>query len=362
MKVNYKIFLLLISLIFIIGEAKSQTIAVDLQTYIQQTIDSAYEKEKIPGIFVAVLDNEKRSYFSSGFAKPEIKTHFDSTTVFEIGSITKTFTAYILMAVLHEKRISDTASIINFLPDSVQKNKNLLRISFISLMNHTSGLPRLPNNLKIENVRQPYENYSEKDLYAYLKVCTPMPDGKYNYSNLGAGLGGVLAERISGKTYAQLLDEYIFLPFKMVTEFNTVANSNNYSQGYFAKDDKTPYWNMNVLAPAGGLKCSGSEMLSYLQNLCFPQTKNAKKIISELTSQTVTINEKLAVGRGWHIFFEKDEPAIYWHNGGTYGFSTFCAFIKGSSKAVMVVINQTGKNNISDLLGIKIIKKMMSEK
>lgn len=362
MKYKLNFLLLLCGLTIFAEQIKSQTVAENLNTYIQQTIDSAYQKEKVPGIFVAVLDNEKRNYFSSGFANPDTQKIFDSTTVFEIGSITKTFTAYLLMAVLHEKGISDSVSIISYLPDTVQKNKNLQSISFLSLMNHTSGLPRLPDNMKVENARQPYENYSEKDLYDYLKVCSPKPDGKSNYSNLGGGLAGILAERISGKTYAQLLDWYIFLPFNMVTEANAVTGSTNNSQGYFAKDDKTPYWNMNVLAPAGGLKCSGSEMLTYLQNLCFPKTENSKRIIDELTTQTVAINERIAVGRGWHIFYEKDEPTIYWHNGATYGFSTFCAFLKGSSKVVTVVINQTGKNSVSDLLGIKIIKQMMSEK
>lgn len=362
MKKKLSVIFIATCLLFVSLVTKAQQTTGDIQTFIQQTIDSAYQKEKVPGIFVAVLNNAKRNYLSVGYANPDTEKKFDSTTVFEIGSITKTFTAYILMSVLHEKGISDTASIINYLPDSVQKNKNLQGISFLSLMNHTSGLPRLPNNMKIKNVRQPYENYAENDLYAYLKTCTPKPDGKSNYSNLGAGLGGVLAERMAGKTYAQLLDKFIFIPFKMVTEANSVASSNNNSQGYFAKDDKTTYWKMNVLAPAGGLKCSGSEMLNYLQNLCFPQTAYSKQIIDELITPTVKINERIAVGRGWHIFFEKDEPAIYWHNGGTYGFSTFCAFVKNSSKAVMVVINQTGKNAVSDLLGIIIIKRMMGEK
>lgn len=361
MKKKLSVIFLATCLLFVSVATKAQQNTGYIQSFIQQTIDSVYQKEKVPGIFVAVLNNAKRNYLSVGYANPDTEKKFDSTTIFEIGSITKTFTAYILMSVLHEKGISDTASIINYLPDSVQINKTLQGISFLSLMNHTSGLPRLPTNMKIKNVRQPYENYTENDLYAYLKTCTPKPDGKSNYSNLGAGLAGVLAERITGKTYAQLLDRYIFLPFKMVTEANSVANSNNNSQGYFAKDDKTPYWNMNVLAPAGGLKCSGSEMLSYLQNLCFPQTAFSKHIIDALTTQTVSINKNIAVGRGWHILLKKDEQPVYWHNGGTYGFSTFCAFVKNSSKAVIVVINQTGKNAVSDLLGITILKRMLSE-
>ena len=55
----------------------------------------------------------------------------------------------------------------------------------------------------------------------------------------------------------------------------------------------------------------------------------------------------------------KDKPIIYWHNGGTYGFSTFAAFIKGQQKAVIVVINKFNQNNISDGLGIAIMKELI---
>lgn len=339
----------------------AQTGKENLTSFIKQNIDSVYAKENPPGIFVAILDNGKRHYFNAGFANPDKQMPFDSLTLFEIGSITKTFTAYVLTAVLMEKNISETTSILKYLPEDVQQNKNLDSISFLSLMNHTSGLPRIPGNMKPANNRQPYEDYNSDNLFAFLKTCKPKPDGNSNYSNLGAGLAGVLAERISGKTYAALLDKYIFLPFKMVTPANAIAATENKSQGYYGKDDKTDYWNMNVLAPAGGLKCNASEMLTYLHNTCFPQPGNSNKIADKLTAQTITLSPKMSIGRGWLIFKKGDQPPIYWHNGGTFGFSTFCAFAKNKSKAVIVVINQFNKNAPADGLGFKVIQKLISE-
>jgi CubicO group peptidase (beta-lactamase class C family) len=357
---TYKLILLIGCLSFL-NSSKAQTSKETLSDFIQQYADSIVKKESLPGIFIAVLHNGERLYYNSGFADPEKQMPFDAATMFEIGSITKTFTAYVLTAVLMENKIVETDAIVKYLPDTVQQNKNLNSISFLNLMNHTSGLPRLPDNMYPVNNRQPYENYTATELFAYLKNCNPKPDGKSNYSNLGAGVAGMLAERISGKTYAALLDQYIFLPFKIVSPANGIDVTQNKSTGYYAKDDKTPYWNMNVLAPAGGLKCTGTEMLTYLQNMCFPQSGNSKIIVDKLTAQTVAVNPKVGVGRGWHIFNDKDQPIFYWHNGGTYGFSTFCAFVKDKNKAVIVAINQFSKNALSDGLGVKIIKKLISE-
>lgn len=326
---------------------------------IQAKVDSLYTAENLPGIFVGVLDKGKRNYYGAGFADPDKKMSFDSATLFEIGSITKTFTAYVLVSVLNEKKISDTSSILTYLPDSVQQNKKLASISFLSLMNHTSGLPRLPQNLNLnKNPMAPYDDYTSGDLFAYLKTCSPQPDGKSNYSNLGAGLAGVLAERISGKTYAELLDQYIFLPFKIVTPDKSIAKSDNKSQGYFMDGNKSDYWNMNVLVAAGGLKCSASEMLTYLQTMSVPTNEDAKKIIDQLLAPTVKISPVMKVGRGWHIAAKENNKAVYWHNGGTYGFSTFGAFYPGEDKAVIVVVNQFNKNAVSDQLGMWLIKQL----
>ena len=341
------------------GKAQHHLTHANTPNFIKEKVDSAFNKNKVASIFVGVINNGKPSYYSAGFANPDTKMDFDSATLFEIGSITKTFTAYALQKVLDENNIADTASILPYLPDSVQLNKALEKITFLNLMNHTAGLPRLPDNMKLSmDDKAPYDHYTSSNLFDFLKKYIPVMNGKSNYSNLGMGLAGVLAERISKKSYAVLLEENIFRPFNMIEGVAPFSMDDNKSQGYF-DDEKVPYWNMDVLAPAGGLKCTGKEMMTYLQYMAIPKSTAAKKIIAELLQPTVSINTRVKVCKAWHTLEEKDQPIIYWHNGGTYGFSTFAAFIKGQQKAVIVVINKFNQNNTSDALGIAIMKELI---
>jgi CubicO group peptidase (beta-lactamase class C family) len=329
-----------------------------LDAFILRKTDSLYKKGKVPGVFVGVLNNSERNYYNFGFADPDKKMPFDSATVFEIGSITKTFTAYVLESVLKEKGIGDSTSIITYLPDSLQKNKALEATTFVSLLNHTSGLPRLPENMDLEtNMMQPYADYNLQMLFDYLETATPKPDGRSYYSNLGATLAGILSERISGKPYRILLDEYILTPFKMTMARQPLSEITNKAQGHFS-GNKSDYWDMNVMMPAGGIVCSTSDLLTYLQHISQP-SNDSKAIVDDLLTPTVAVSRTLRVAKGWHIIEEKDKPAVYWHNGGTYGFSTYAAFLKDKSKAVVIVVNEFNKNQVSDVLGELIIKKLM---
>ncbi|NTS40643.1 beta-lactamase family protein [Flavisolibacter sp. BT320] len=332
--------------------------AKDLQYFIRQKGDSLLQAEKLPGILVGVLDGNSRQFFSFGFADPANKVPFDSATIFEAGSITKTFTAYLLQTVLQEKGISDAASILPYLPDSVQGNKALEPVTFLSLLNHTSGLPRLPANFPLASTA-PYDNYTAADLFAFLKQCKPAPDGKSNYSNLGAGLAGWLAQKIAGKAYKTLLHEYIFGPFAMT---NAATATGRKAQGHFGTT-QPPFWNMDVLFPAGGLQCSASDMLHYLARMSQPgkEKKVQAAIVEKLLQPTATVSPVMYIGRAWFGLTQKDKPTIYWHNGGTFGFSTFAGFYKGSSRAVIVVVNQFNKNTASDGLGMAILQQLLKQ-
>jgi CubicO group peptidase (beta-lactamase class C family) len=331
-----------------------------LDSFINRKADSIAKKENLTGVLIAVQNGAKRNYYNFGFANPTTKAPFDSLTIVEAGSITKTFTAYVLLKVLQQKNISDRTSIITYLPDSVQTNKGLKAITFLHLLNHTSGLPRMPDNIEATstNQLQPYENYGDNNLYSYLKTCKAKPSEQSNYSNLGAGLAGVLAAKISGLSYEELLQQYIIKPFGIqITNALNEPNTPNKAQGFMEKE-AVPYWNMSVLSPAGGVKCNAAAMLTYLQNISLPLAEN-KSIVDSLTATTVALSPIMSIGRAWHTYERKNKPTIYWHNGGTFGFSTFAGFLKGTNKVAFVVVNEFDKNSSSDGLGMAILNKLL---
>jgi CubicO group peptidase (beta-lactamase class C family) len=333
-------------LLLLSNSVKSQDLS-----FIQKQIDSVYVKGKlIGGILVGILDKDKRSFYTTGYAVPDDKTLFDSKTIVEIGSITKTFTAYVLLQVLKENNINENTSIIPYLPDSMQVNESLRKITFLNLMNHTAGLPRVPSNMVFSQT--PYDNYELRDLYSFLKKYEVISVGKCDYSNLGFGLAGVLAAQISGKPYQELLQKYIFKPFGMLKK----SKISQKAQGYF-DGEKSAFWNMNCLAPAGGVQCSADDMLSYLSNISIPKNKS---LVDSLTSQTVSINKRIQMGRGWHIYTAKNGNQFYWHNGGTFGFSTFTAFSKNTNKGFFMVLNEYNKNQILDVVGFKLINSFLN--
>ena len=331
-----------------------------LSAFIKNTGDSLLKNEKLPGIFVGVLDNGTRSFYNFGFADPDKQMPFDSATLFEIASITKTFTAFVLEKVLLEKHISDTTSIINYLPDSVKQNKALEPVTFLRLMNHTSGLPRLPENMDIKTFNMtPYDSYSPDMLFSYLKTSKPGYMGnQVLYSNLGAGLAGLLAQRISGKSYFELVDKYIFGPFKLGKADKDYKNIANKAQGYF-KNEKSTYWSMNALGPTYIIKSSADEMLSYLQYMSTP-TGSDKAFVDQLLQPSAIYAPGSHISRAWFTVEQEGKPTIYWHNGGSYGFSSFGGFIPGKNKAVIVVVNKFGQNGTSDGLGIAILDKLIN--
>lgn len=326
---------------------------------IQTKVDDVFKSKPIPGIIVGVSINGRHSFFTAGFADKENRIPFTQTTQFEIGSITKTFTAYLLEAVLEKKKVLDTTSLTRFLPDSIAANKSISTIQFIQLLNHTSGLPRLPDNLSTKgNFFQPYANYRKEDLYYYLSKAKIKNTGKDNYSNLGLGLAGVLAENISGKPYEVLLKKYISKPFKLKNTGIYAAEKSNKAVGYFDKQI-APYWDMSVLVGAGGIKSDATDMLTYLDYIV---EHTSKPLIASVLQKTVMIDNNTHIAKGWHINDKNNETHFFWHNGGTYGFSTFCAFNPKNKNCIIIAINSFSKNLIVDQLGFELMGTLLDQK
>src|SRR5687768_4364969 len=151
------------------------------------------------GFVLAVVERGKAPrYYSTGTAGVA-GVRLDSTTVFEIGSITKVFTSALLADMVQRGEVKLDDPISKYLPKAVRvpvrKGKE---ITLIDLATQSSGLPRLPSNLKPASVANPYADYTVANLYEFLSGYTLTRDigSQYEYSNLGVGLlGHVLSLR-----------------------------------------------------------------------------------------------------------------------------------------------------------------------
>ncbi len=317
-------------------------------TKADKTIDEAareyLEKKGTVGVSIGVLQNGVMRTYTYGETEKGSGEMPGTHSVYEIGSITKTFTATLLAWYVNTGKVLLNDPITKYLPDSVKMNEELKGITLQMLSNHTSGLPRVPDNLMDGNANllNPYKLYNRKKLFSYLKRCklVSAPGTVAAYSNLGAGLLGTLLEVATKKPYEKMLDEIIITPLKLDATGISLKNSEHAAQllpVYNENGEKTPRWDFDALAGAGAVRSTSIDLLVYAQaNLDLNTSPRGKALA--MTQKITHEDEKMNIGLGWMLRKGLKYP-VYWHNGGTYGSSSYIGFIPGKGAAVVVLSN-----------------------
>lgn len=338
--------------------ATSNKLSTVLDKQVDSIARSYIQKSNTVGLSIGILKDGKMKTYGYGETSKGSKELPDANTILEIGSITKTFTATILAHYINEGKISLTDPIIKYLPDSLSANSELHKITILNLSNHTSGLPGIPGNFANNmNPANPYIHYDEKLLFSGLRTCklTTAPGTAYAYSNLGIGLLGVILERVSGKTYEQLVKQLISVPLHMNNTSQRLAPQQNkhFAKVYDADGDETQPWDFNALAGCGSLRSTVNDLLLYAK-------ANIKCDYAPL-SNSFTLTHKITyakdpvVGLGWHLL-QKDGASYYWHNGGTGGSRSY--LILNTEKKIAVVVLSNSNVGVDDI-GISILKKII---
>jgi CubicO group peptidase (beta-lactamase class C family) len=325
-------------------------------------VDSAariyIQKSNTVGVRIGVIAND--NIYTYGYGETIRGNHKipNDENFFEIGSITKTFTAILLAYYADEGKLKLTDPITKYLPDSVASNPELKSIKLINLINHTSGLSRIPDNLisHATDPLNPYKDYDKPLLYAYLKTCTlqSKPGEKYAYSNLAVGLLGSILEDINGAVFEQMVKDVICKPLAMLStgQYLNPLLSPRFVQVYGAGGAPTPAWDFDVLAACGALRSTMNDMLLYAKANLHPVTGKLSKAIT-LTHQ-VTFSKDVKIGMAWHIITVNGVD-YYYHNGITNGSNSFLAFNSQKNIAVIILSNAAES---TDALGVEILKKI----
>lgn len=336
----------------------SNKMLTKLDSIIDTTIKPFIQNSINAGLSIGIIQNGETTFYHYGETKKETAKLPTNNTIYEIGSITKTFTGYLLAQAITDKKVSLDDDIRKFM---ASKYTNLefegKPILIKHLVNHTSTLPRLPENLDQQpnfDPENPYINYSKEMISIYLQdfKMNTQPGIKQEYSNFGVALLGIILENVYKMPYKSLVKNYISMPFKMKNTFESVPTNliPNFATGYNAGGLEAKHWDLGSFVAAGGIKSTIEDMTKYLQENI---TETNPKIA--LSHEITFTNEKQSNGFAWVIYKTKDNNSLIWHNGGTGGFTSFCGFIKEKKYGVVVLNNST---NSVDNIAVSILKKL----
>ncbi len=262
-------------------------------------------------------------------------------SAFEIGSITKTFTATMLAELVYSGKVDLNEPIKNILPIHMhQSSLSGKEVTLLHLANHTSGFPKEPGNLIFDwsIPGSPYKFYDTTKLYDYLSkriTLLSIPGEKREYSNLGGGLLGHLLTLLTGKSYENLLSEFICKPLGMKNTFVSLdsTETNKLIPGRDPNGNITHNWDLNVLVGGGGIKSSTEDMVKYLRAHMTDTT------FYLMTQQpTIKYTENNFAGLGW-TWFAIDNFKFVSATGGTGGYSCCVIFERGTKKAIVLLTN-----------------------
>jgi CubicO group peptidase (beta-lactamase class C family) len=342
--------------------------AADLQAVLDKDIAEALKSGQLApetgaGVSIGVVEHGVRRVFSYGVAKPD--------SIFEIGSITKTFTALMLSQMVEQGKVKLDEPVRELLPGGTVAKPEGAEITLLDIATQHSGLPRLPDNLGTAIPGNPYADYHAANLYEFMAkqgVAKPATAG-FVYSNLGFGLlGQALAVR-AGKAWPALLHEEVAGPLGLK---DTAVSLTPEQQARFLPahgGDHSPAhaWDFDALAGCGAIRSTAGDLLSYLEANLHPESvkpaaewKAGATLAAALTQQhelRADVVPGTRIGLAW--LFET-ESGNYWHNGATGGYSAYAFFNPKQDFAAVVLLNTTlGRDgSFADRLGQHIAERL----
>lgn len=321
---------------------------------IQAECNSLLLDQEIQAVSLGVITNGNVYKFHLGKLTTGETPNED--TLYEIASLTKTFTGTLLAQAISEKKATIDDDIRNHLSENFPNLEfNQKPITFRHLVTHTSGLPRifpdspgLFENPDWDNL--PYEinklqtGFSESQFLEELHQVTldTIPGFKFGYSNAGANLLGFCLENIYGKTYGKLLSEYILEPLQMTKTRITAPSGEDkklLALGLNPNGLVMPSRAEKEMKAEGGLFSTLDDMIKYMEF----QLNEANEVVK--ISHQELLNGRYGDfenGLFWQIFKNGQSHTKIFQNGGAYGTSSWLTIVPEPKVGVIILTNVSG--------------------
>ena len=314
------------------------------------------------GLAVALVTPTNATIMTFGRPSLSSATPTSADNLFELGSITKTFTALTLARQIEHGALRLEEPVQELLPGGAKLPEAARGITLRHLTTHTSGFPRMPAGWSplpglgmLLFGSDPYAGYTQADLLADVrKVKLESKPGTHaSYSNFGMTLLGYLLRTNAGCSYETLVKREVCLPLGMQDTTITLdpAQASRAAQGYrsvlrfgpvVVALRSAPWFKGNDLGGAGALRSTATDMLRYLQANMHPEGQSLEHAIRESHKVLFKEDEQVSFGMNWiHVQNQRLKQELIWHNGGTGGFRTFLGFTADSRFGVLILSNST---------------------
>jgi CubicO group peptidase (beta-lactamase class C family) len=331
-------------------------------------------EDNIGSISAAIIINNKLAWSQAfGLANPLIKAYADTSTIYRIASISKTFTAFLMMQMVEKGYFKLDDPIEKYLPEikGLIGYSDSTLITFRNLASHTSGLTKEP---KLKNAAVgPIEDWENKILLSIPTTSFQAKPGmEYSYSNIGYGILGLAISRATSKPFIGLVIDNIFIPLNMKNSFfivpvsDTIRLSLGVGGNPDKKDIKTPYREhkgRGYKVPNGGIYTTPNDLAKFVIALMGTSDKKIINDESRKLMQTIcTPNDsRNGYGLGLNISTTDDDLIIIGHSGSIAGYSSyFCFDIKNGNAVILLRNYNSGKTDLalrSTILLEKLAKK-----
>ncbi|WP_041208093.1 FOX/MOX family class C beta-lactamase [Aeromonas jandaei] len=354
---------------------------VPLATIVDGTIQPVLKEYRIPGMAVAVLKDGKAHYFNYGVANRESGQRVSEQTLFEIGSVSKTYTSTLGAYAVVKGGFK--------LDDKVSRHAPWLKgsafdgITMAELATYSAGGLPLQFPDEVESVEQ---------MQAYYRQWTPayQPGSHRQYSNPSIGLFGYLAASSLQQPFARLMEQTLLPGLGMHHTYLEVPKQamGDYAYGY-SKEDKPIRVNPGMLADeAYGIKTSSADLLAFVKaNISGVDDKALQQAIS-LTHQGRYSVGEMTQGLGWESYAypvseqtllagnssaviynanpvkpvaasqETGGARLYNKTGSTNGFGAYVAFVPAKGIGIVMLANRNYPNDARVKAAYAILSKL----
>ncbi|MDA2626358.1 serine hydrolase [Bacillus cereus] len=333
-----------------------QNISSSLQTSKQRDRNPVKEamrdtlKLGYPGILAKTSEGGKTWSYAAGVADLSTKKPMKTDFRFRIGSVTKTFTATVVLQLAGENRLNLDDSIEKWLPGVIQGNGyDDKQITIRQLLNHTSGIANYTMS-KDFNMMDTKKSYPAEGL---VKMGISMPPdfapGKsWSYSNTGYVLLGILIEKVTGNSYAEEIENRIIEPLELSNTFlpgnSSVIPGTKHARGYVQLDRASEpkdvtYYNPSMASSAGDMISTADDLNKFFSYLIGGKLLKEQQLKQMLTTVPTGVDELGDSGLGIFKMKLSNGESIWGHGGTIPGFLTFAGGTLGGKHTLVVNLN-----------------------